>query len=567
MEGKTKRQLNQDQTELRRPQAERRRHSGKRVIESQPRERNESAAGVTQSIVRKLQWLRRRIRRVTREAKAHRFPESNRTLVQLALLCWGVIPFWGSLLGERLMGRRKQSIRRSHRIRIFNESLEKLSPLLYMAAACVIAGVVLFCSVYTRGTTVTYDGKEIAKLASRSEAESVRKELEEVTSQVLDETYRIDDSLLGYTSGMMRRKEIDTTEEYAEQLTKKVGLVEQAYCLYINGVRIGATPYEGALEELLQQLRKAASDENTISCEFSEDVEIRREIVPADAVMNLGYIAELLYSTKTAEVTYEVKRGDTWSQIAESHGLTSKQLQALNPGYNINRLQIGEVLTLSASVPYLTITVVQRENYVDDVSYDVVSTDSPDLYKGDYKITSKGEYGKADISATVTYVNGEEVDRTILSSVVLKEPVTEYRLQGTKPRPTWLPTGSFRWPCTGRVTSTFGGRKSPGGIGSTNHKGIDIAAPKGTPVYAADGGTVSYAGWMSGYGYLVQINHGNGYVTYYGHNSKLTVSVGQHVYKGQQIARVGSTGNSTGNHCHFEIRYNGVAKNPMNYLP
>ena len=71
---------------------------------------------------------------------------------------------------------------------------------------------------------------------------------------------------------------------------------------------------------------------------------------------------------------------------------------------------------------------------------------------------------------------------------------------------------------------------------------------------------------MSGYGYLVRISHGNGYETYYGHNSRLLVSVGQKVYKGQQIAKVGSTGNSTGNHCHFEVRYNGVAKNPLNYL-
>ena len=131
-----------------------------------------------------------------------------------------------------------------------------------------------------------------------------------------------------------------------------------------------------------------------------------------------------------------------------------------------------------------------------------------------------------------------------------------------------MPTGTFRWPITGRITSRFGTRKSPGGIGSTNHRGIDIAAPRGTPVYAADGGTVTYAGWMGSYGYLVRIRHENtGYETYYAHNSSLTVSVGQHVYKGQQIARVGSTGNSTGPHCHFEVRYNGVARNPLNYLP
>ena len=197
--------------------------------------------------------------------------------------------------------------------------------------------------------------------------------------------------------------------------------------------------------------------------------------------------------------------------------MTSSELLALNPGYNINKLQIGEVLTLSASVPYLTMTVEKQERYLEDVSYDIEYTDSANLYQGDYKVTSKGEYGKADVMAKATYVNGEETERTILSSVTLKEPVTEYRLRGTKARPTWMPTGSFRWPTSGRISSYFGGRKSPGGIGSTNHKG--------------------------------------------------TVSVGQHVYKGQQVARAGSTGNSTGNHCHFEVRYNGVAKNPLNYLP
>ena len=288
---------------------------------------------------------------------------------------------------------------------------------------------------------------------------------------------------------------------------------------------------------------------------------------PTEKVMNLGYLAELLYSTKTAETTYTVKAGDTWSEIAEDHGMTSKELLALNPGYNIDKIQIGEVLTLSEAVPYLTVTVKQREYYVEDVMYDVEYTDSAYLYKGDYQVTSPGEYGAADVVANVTYVNGVETERTILSSVTLKEPVTEQRLQGTKERPTWLPTGTFRWPISGRITSRFGGRSSPGGIGSTNHQGIDIAGPYGTPVYAADGGTVTYSGWMGGYGYLVEINHGNGYVTRYGHNSSLTVSVGDHVYKGQQIARVGSTGNSTGNHCHFEVRYNGVARNPLNYLP
>ena len=516
---------------------------------------------------KKVRWFGRRCRRVVREAQAHRFPESNRKPLQFLLMLWGLLPSAASRLREILLGRRRERNLRTSRFSVWFEKEKRLHSLMFLGGSCALAGIILFCSFFTIGTTVSYDGQVLGRLASKSEAETVRKDLESITSRTLGETYTIDDSLLQYDSGWMLRQDIEDKAVYEDQLSDEIGLVTSAYCLYVNDVRIGATPYEGALEELLDQLQKAASDEDTISCEFAEDVEIRQEYVPTSEIMNLGYIAELLYSTKTAEVTYEVKKGDTWSQIAAKNDMTSAELLALNPGYNINKLQIGEVLTLSASVPYLTMTVVKQERYLDDVSYNIEYTDSADLYQGDYKVTSKGEYGKADVMAKATYVNGEETERTILSSVTLKEPVTEYRLRGTKVRPTWMPTGSFRWPTSGRISSYFGGRKSPGGIGSTNHKGIDIAVPRGTPIYAADGGTVTYSGWMSGYGYLVQIDHDNGYVTRYGHNSSLTVSVGQHVYKGQQVARAGSTGNSTGNHCHFEVRYNGVAKNPLNYLP
>lgn len=117
-------------------------------------------------------------------------------------------------------------------------------------------------------------------------------------------------------------------------------------------------------------------------------------------------------------------------------------------------------------------------------------------------------------------------------------------------------------PVSGVVTSRFGARWG------TTHKGIDIGAPKGTPIKAAAGGTVSVAayGYNGGYGNYVIISHGNGIQTVYGHCTSLNVSVGQKVSQGQQIATVGSTGNSTGNHLHLEIRINGVAQNPQNYL-
>ena len=481
------------------------------------------------------------------------------------LFFWGLLPMWGSLLQERVLQKNSASRQKSA------QSAQKkrrwrIHPAVFLAGGCVMAAVLLFFSTYTNGVTITYDGKVLARLADQAEAEEARAELEQVTAQTLGRSFTIDDSLIQYSSGLLRRQDLVEKEVYEEALSQEVGMVTAAYCLYVDGERIGATPYKGALEQLLEQMQLSATNEGTISVSFAENVEVKEEYVATDSLMNLGFLAETLYSTKTAEVTYTVAKGDTWSEIAEDHGLTSKELLALNPGYDMDKLRIGEILTMSASVPYLTMTVVQQERYVDNVAFDVEYTDSADIYVGDYRVTSPGQYGAADTVANVTYVNGEETERTVLSSVTLRQPVTEHRLQGTKPKPITAASGTFRWPTTGRISSRFGGRSSPGGVGSTNHKGIDIAVPYRTPIYAADGGTVTYAGWMGGYGYLVQIDHGNGYVTRYGHNSSLTVSVGQKVYKGQQIARAGSTGNSTGNHCHFEVRYNGVARNPLNYL-
>ena len=117
------------------------------------------------------------------------------------------------------------------------------------------------------------------------------------------------------------------------------------------------------------------------------------------------------------------------------------------------------------------------------------------------------------------------------------------------------------------ITSRFGNRNT-GIVGATtNHQGMDIGAPTGTKIYASDGGVVTFAGWRSGYGYVVEIDHGGLYVTRYGHCSKLLVSAGEEVFQGENIALVGSTGVSSGPHCHFEIRFNDVAKNPIEFLP
>lgn len=127
-------------------------------------------------------------------------------------------------------------------------------------------------------------------------------------------------------------------------------------------------------------------------------------------------------------------------------------------------------------------------------------------------------------------------------------------------------TGQLSWPCSGPITSPFGYRIHPIFGIEISHAGMDIGVPEGTPVHAADSGTVIEADWISGYGYTIIIDHGNGIQTLYAHNSSLIAGAGQSVSKGEVVAYSGQTGNVTGPHCHFEVRINGSPVDPMGYL-
>lgn len=132
--------------------------------------------------------------------------------------------------------------------------------------------------------------------------------------------------------------------------------------------------------------------------------------------------------------------------------------------------------------------------------------------------------------------------------------------------------GTLNWPVPSRAASSsslssgFVSRNRPIGSGTEFHTGYDIPASYGANIVAAEAGTVIYSGWMNGYGNTIMINHGGGLVTLYGHNSSLVVPKGSTVSRGQVIAKCGSTGNSTGNHCHFEVRLNGKYVSPEPYL-
>ena len=507
---------------------------------------------------------RQAAKKVSDYRRGRQFPESSSLPRQLKLLAEGCAPY----VKDRLTSAVRAVRGALHTIAA---ALSKIRiPRFVQLGAFLTASVVLvvyaaLTMFYTTATTVSFNGVALATVASEEEAAAVRMSLERSISDVVGYDYTLEDSAVSYSTGLMSRSNVEDSETLEKALSRQLSVVEHGYALYVNGEFVGATQTEGALEGLLDQVAAPYRNENTVSIDFAENVEILECDLPVEQFTNLAEVALLLTSTKEGEITYTVKKGDCWSVIAQDHDMTNSELLALNPGYDIDKLQIGDELIISNAVPYLTVVVTQMEYYVAEVPCDIEYVDDNTMWKGDTRVISKGTPGTADVSALVTYQGATELERQVITETILTEPVTQIEARGTQERPSWAPTGTFRWPAHGRLTSPYGYRYI---FGSRSfHGGIDIANSKGTDIVAADGGVVTYAGWMSGYGYLIQIDHQNGYKTYYAHCSKLLVGVGTKVHKGQHIAEMGNTGRSTGNHLHFEIRYNGERKNPSNYLP
>jgi len=332
----------------------------------------------------------------------------------------------------------------------------------------------------------------------------------------------------------------------------------------VGGKSIGVVKDETALNEMLQELKDQYVTENTTSVDFVEDV-TGNYVYVSDNVMTVEEMEAALKANSTGETTYTVQQGDTFNAIAYANDMSVSDLKALNPSVDINRLMVGDVLNVKELTPLLSVETVDDVTYVESIPCPVEEVKDSSLYKGSSKIVTQGVEGEAQVDATITYVNGQETGRVINSTTTLREPTKTVKAVGTKEKPKTASSGSYQWPIRGRITSYFGGRYIFGSY--SYHSGIDISASYGAAIRAADGGTVTYAGYKGSYGKLVIITHDNGTQTYYGHNSSLLVSAGQKVYKGQQIAKAGSTGRSTGVHCHFEVRVRGSSVNPLSYLP
>lgn len=354
-------------------------------------------------------------------------------------------------------------------------------------------------------------------------------------------------------------------------------VIEEATGLYIDSEFVGAVKSETDLRFILQSILKANKSDDTTDVAFVQDIQLVKGIYPTNGIMSADAIQAKLTATEEVSQTYTVKEGDAPLSIAAKLDLTLKQLQNLNPDLDLEKgsLHVGDQLTISGEKGFLTIKSVKRETYTASIPFATVKEKSSKLYIGSSKVSVKGKNGMEQLVDEVTYVDGVEVERKNVSKVTLQAPVNQKVLVGTKSKPTYTmsyapagsvqSTGSLMWPVPSsrRITQGYG----VWGVAGSIHRAIDIAAPSGTPIYAADSGTVISAGWQSGYGYNMTIQHANGMQTFYAHCARLYVGSGAVVSKGTMIAAVGRTGYwANGNHLHFSVLVNGAYVNPLRYV-
>lgn len=387
-----------------------------------------------------------------------------------------------------------------------------------------------------------------------------------------------------YSLVSVNETKLNTAAEICNNILVGSSDVEDAYGFYVNGDLIGAVRSAGDLSymtgEFLNRYKQGVANETVC---FVEDTDVVKGLYSADMIVDSQTMRDTISSSQLKKKNYTVKSGDTVAGIASKYDMTPERFTEINGIDDTNLVSGGTVLVEKAE-PVLRVKSVVTSTYESPIAYSTVTRKDPNKLTTYKECTVKGVPGSKLMQKDVTYIGGEQVDVKYTELRVLREPVDEVWVIGTKTTtttkytsnshsysytapaaPNVVGSGRFTWPLPGvnTISSRYGMRWG------RLHSGIDISCGGvyGRTIVAADSGTVTTVkNSPSGYGLHVIISHGNGYSTLYGHCSAVLVSAGQKVSKGQAIAKVGNSGRSTGPHLHFEIRVNGTAKNPMNWF-
>lgn len=336
--------------------------------------------------------------------------------------------------------------------------------------------------------------------------------------------------------------------------------------------------------ESVAQISKALEDfSSDMVPEIKENVRVidvsfkqHIEIIPVEVERSQLNIIDNLYlklrHKKATEQVYIVEKGDNVWKIAEKLGISIDELERKNPTMDLDHIWPNDEIIITGVSHYLDVFVTLESKVEESINFETVTKKDATLIANTRKTVKEGVNGVKEVNYRVIYENGYEKEINVLSETIISEPISAEVLVGTKvvaaaPSTSKGNSGGTNFVVTtGRVSSDYGWRTHPITGKRSFHPGVDIANKVGTSILAYAGGTVTKTGWTNSYGNYIVIDHGGGLETYYIHLSGFDVSVGDSVSGGQLIGRMGKTGSATGSHLQFEVRVNGSAVNPWDYI-
>ena len=416
---------------------------------------------------------------------------------------------------------------------------------------------------------VSVDGAELAYVSDPGPVKSALAQKIEGAKRQYDMDVSLNQEIT-FEKKLVSPKRVCLPPDTENVIRREAKVQCNASAVYADDVRIGTVKNEKEANEFLDRVKSRYVENGTEpeSVTFQEEIRIVPISVPPDQVQDVDTVLAETAKGREAVQEYTVADGDTLTTVAESHDMDLDRLVAENSHVpDPDHLKPGQKLRLSCNVSPLNVVTTEVIPQEEVVPFETEVREDESLDRDRTKILQKGREGKKKTEFRVEKINGKEKNRAVLSEQVLSEPVKKIIAKGSGKAELSVTSSrgggrSLFQPASGRLTSGFGQRWG------RLHKGIDIANSIGTPIYAADSGKVIFAGTSRGYGNFIQIEHGSsGLITCYGHLKSFDVSSGEVVRRGQLIAHMGSTGNSTGPHLHFEVRVNNTPQNPISYLP
>lgn len=433
-----------------------------------------------------------------------------------------------------------------------------------IAGVLVVSFVLLWCfAIRTPAYSVYIDGNKKFLVKNQTEVNQALDKMKTAQEARMQQQINLANDIKMKRT-FAKRSDIVASQNVENALRVAMNMKIMAVAISVKGQSMAWMENMQSAQNLLESLKasftKLEEGEQLVNVAYQEDVQLVEEEISADQLMTEKQAFDLLTTgTKTPE-KYVVKEGDSLWLIARRNDMYVKDIVQANQ-LNTDRLKPGMELVLVKSKPIITVVAQVTCERDETVPYDVKVVVDPSA-SSSVRISQEGEPGQKHIVYTATKINGVIDKKVVSDEKITKQAVSKIMVKGSQVQVASrgggaaTSTGDLDWPLSGSISQYY----------RSGHTAIDICAPVGSTIRAADSGYVTYTGYQGGYGNFVIIDHGNGIVTRYAHCSTFKVSVGQNVSKGQAIAAVGMTGRTTGPHLHFEVMSGGSFGNPIKYL-